>query len=277
MDYLKPAEVVAAMIDSGARKAELPVNDLLIRGALSGAILGIATSLAITTQVQTGVGVLGAVIFPVGFVMIVLLGLELVTGSFALLPLACIERRIGLGALLRNWGWVFAGNLIGSMAYAVLFWIALTMMGTMAAGPVGERVAALADAKTLLYASHGAAGVVTSFVKAALCNWMVCMGVVMGMLAQSTVSKVVAAWIPILVFFAHGYEHAVVNMFLIPAGMLFGAKTSTAEWWLWNQVPVTLGNLAGGFLFTGLALYLTYRSRGVKVAPAGSTVGVPTL
>ena len=91
------------------------------------------------------------------------------------------------------------------------------------------------------------------------------MGVVMGLVAQSTISKVVAAWLPITVFFGLGYEHAVVNMFVIPAGMLLGAKTTAVAWWMWNQVPVTLGNLAGGFLFTGLALYVTYRTRAAKV------------
>ncbi|MGH8462373.1 MAG: formate/nitrite transporter family protein [Stenotrophobium sp.] len=57
-------------------------------------------------------------------------------------------------------------------------------------------------------------------------------------------------------------------MFMIPAGMLFGAKIDLVTWWIWNEIPVTLGNLAGGFLFTGLALYLTYRVRQPEVTPA---------
>ena len=63
---------------------------------------------------------------------------------------------------------------------------------------------------------------------------------------------------PILVFFAQGFEHSVVNMFIIPAGMMMGAKVSFADWWIWNQIPVTLGNIVGGLVFTGLALYVTY-------------------
>jgi formate/nitrite transporter FocA (FNT family) len=104
MDYLKPTEVVALMIETGTRKSTLSVNDLLVRGALSGGILGIATTLAITAAVQTNVPLAGALIFPVGFVMIVLLGLELVTGSFAVLPMAqmdgnlwCHAAQLGLG------------------------------------------------------------------------------------------------------------------------------------------------------------------------------------
>jgi formate/nitrite transporter len=267
MDYLKPAEVVAAMVEAGTRKAALSATDLLVRGALSGAILGIATQLAITAAVQTGVPLVGALIFPVGFVMIVLLNLELVTGSFAVLPMAQMDDRIRFSDTLRNWAYSYAGNLLGGLLYAGLAWGSLTMFGETAAGPVGDRIAAIADAKTLAYAAHGGAGWAAAFAKAMLCNWMVCMGVVMSVVAQSTVSKIFAAWLPICIFFGLGYEHAVVNMFLIPAGMLLGAKTTVDTWWLWNQIPVTLGNLVGGFLFTGLALYWTYRTRAVKVTP----------
>jgi formate/nitrite transporter len=267
MDYLKPAEVVSAMIEAGARKAALSASDVLVRGALSGAILGIATHLAITAAVQTGVPFVGALIFPVGFAMIVLLNLELVTGSFAVLPMAQMDERIRFADTLRNWAYSYAGNLAGSLIYAGLAWGALTMFGDAAAGPVGDRMAAIADAKTLAYAAHGGAGWAAAFAKAMLCNWMVCMGVVMSVVAQSTVSKIVAAWLPICIFFGLGYEHAVVNMFVIPAGLLLGAKTTAESWWLWNQIPVTLGNLVGGFLFTGLALYSTYRARVAKSAP----------
>ncbi len=270
MDYVKPTDVVALMIEAGARKGALPVRDLLIRGGLSGAILGIATALAITTAVQTGTLIAGAIIFPVGFVMIVLLGLELVTGSFALLPMAQMDGAIGWAETMRNWAWVFVGNLIGSLAFAFLMWGVLTMFGEVPGGPVADRIVALTQAKTLAYAAHGGAGWATAFAKGVLCNWMVCMGVVMGMVSTSTVSKIVAAWLPITIFFGLGYEHAVVNMFLIPAGMLLGAKVTTADWWLWNQIPVTLGNVVGGFLFTGLALYATYRVRAIGARATAS-------
>lgn len=273
MDYLKPADVVSAMIESGIGKASLSVSDLLVRGALAGAILGIATTLAVTAAVQTGVPLVGALIFPVGFVMIVLLNLELVTGSFAVLPMAQMDGAISFASTMRNWSWAFLGNLGGSVLFAVLAWGTLTMFGETAGGPVGDRIAAIADTKTLGYAAHGGAGWAAVFVKAMLCNWMVCMGVVMSVVAQSTLAKIAAAWLPICIFFGLGYEHAVVNMFVIPAGMLLGAKTSAVPWWFWNQIPVTLGNFVGGFLFTGLALYVTYgkRSRAGSVTAIAAT------
>ena len=99
MDYAKPADVIAAMVDAGEKKLALDPRDLLIRGAISGALLGAATSLAFSGAITTGQPLVGAIIFPVSLVMIVLLGLELVTGSFGLLPLARLEGKAGWSAI----------------------------------------------------------------------------------------------------------------------------------------------------------------------------------
>ena len=267
MDYIKPDDLVANMGNAGVAKARLAVKDMLIRGALSGMILGVATTLAFQTRIEFTKNVMGGVIFPVGFVMIVLLGLELVTGSFALLPLARLEQISGPGPILANWAWVFLGNLLGSIAYGVLLAIALTSFGKVEPTGVAARIIATAEAKTIGYAALGSAGMITVFVKAILCNWLVCMGVVLAMTTTSTIGKIAAAWLPISVFFAQGFEHTVVNMFVIPTGMLMGAKVTVADWWLWNQIPVTLGNIVGGFVFTGLALYLTHKPASPKPAP----------
>ena len=261
MDYVKPTDLVNAMVETGTRKLALPVFDLLVRGILSGAILGVATSLAFTGAFSTGQPLVGAIIFPVGLIMIVLLGLELVTGSFALVPLPWLGGRATAGAVLSNWGWVFLGNLIGSVAYGALIAIALTDMGAIEPAGVAARLVAAAEAKTTGYAAYGFAGFVTVFVKGMLCNWMVCLAVVLAMSTTSNIGKIACAWMPVFVFFAQGFEHSVVNMFIIPTGMMMGAKVSIADWWLWNQIPVTLGNMVGGFCFTGFALYVTYRPR----------------
>ena len=177
MDYAKPADVVASMIDASLKKLALSPRDLLIRGAISGALLGAATSLAFGAAVTTGQPLVGAIVFPVGFVMIVLLGLELVTGSFALLPLAPMEGKSSWGGVASNWSWVFLGNLLGSMLYGGLLAIALTNMGTAAPAGVAARIVAIAEAKTVANEALGAAGMISVFVKAILCNWLVCMGV----------------------------------------------------------------------------------------------------
>ena len=270
MDYAKPADVVASMIDASLKKLAVAPRDLLIRGALSGALLGAATSLAFSGTATTGQPLVGALIFPVSLIIIVLLGLELVTGSFGLLPLARLEGKATWNDVIANWSWVFLGNLLGSIVFGALLAITLTNMGKIEPVGIAARIVSAAEAKTVANEAMGLAGMVSVFVKAILCNWLVCLGVVMAMTTNSTIGKIVATWMPIFMFFALGFEHAVVNMFIIPTGMLLGAKVSVYEWWVWNQIPVTLGNLVGGFVFTGLALYTTFNSASQTISASSA-------
>lgn len=273
MDYLKPAQTVEAMIELGAAKAALGARPLFIRGFLSGAILAISTTLAIIASIQSGVPVVGALLFPVGFVMIVLTGLELLTGNFAVVPVGVVDGRARLGQLASNFAWVFLGNLVGSVVYGVIFYYINPQAGLTSG--VAEKLIAAAQAKTVGYQALGTRGMVAVFLRAILCNWMVTMGVVMGLTSTSTLGKMVAAWLPIFIFFAHGYEHLVVNMFVIPTGMLFGAKVTLAQWIVWNLLPVTLGNFLGGFVLTGLAYYLGFSKKAATVAPAPHPARLP--
>jgi formate/nitrite transporter len=265
MDYVTPAELVVDARRAGKRKAQLGVKDMRLRGALAGVFLGFATSLVFVVQSQGLPPIVGAILFPVGFVMLVLLGLELATGNFALLPPAVAAGEITLPQLLRNWFWVYLGNLAGSAGYALLFYLAITNCGINTGGPVGDLLRAAAQEKTLGYMAAGGAGWVTALVKAVLCNWMVAIGAMLAMASRSTAGKITAMWLPILTFFAQGFEHSIVNMFVIPAGMLLKAPVSFGTWWIWNQIPVTLGNILSGSVFTGLALYSTFSP---KPAPA---------
>lgn len=259
MDHVKPNEVASAMLEAGRQKLLLRPSDILIRGTLSGAILGVATSLAVTGAVSTGQPLVGALIFPVGLIIIVLLSLELVTGSFALVPLGWLRHEASATSVLANFGWVFLANLIGSLAYGTLVAIALTNLGHGEPNAVAARIVSIAEAKTVGYATFGSAGLLAVFVKGVLCNWLVCLAIVLAMTTTSTIGKIATAWMPIFVFFAQGFEHSVVNMFLIPTGMILGAKVTIAQWLFWNQIPVTLGNFVGGFVCTGLAIYATYK------------------
>jgi formate/nitrite transporter FocA (FNT family) len=218
MDYVKPADVAAAMVNAGRTKLALSATDLVIRGGLAGAILAAATSLAVTGAVQTNQPLVGALIFPVGLILIVLLGLDLVTGSFGLLPLPWIESDTDAKTIFANWGWVFLGNLVGSVVYGALLAIALTNFGATAPAGVAAKIVAIAEAKTIGYEALGHAGLITVFVKAILCNWMVCLAIVAAMTMSSTIGKIACAYMPVFIFFAQGFEHSVVNMFMIRPG-----------------------------------------------------------
>jgi formate transporter len=121
----------------------------------------------------------------------------------------------------------------------------------------------IGESRTLGYEQYGLAGMLTLFVRALLCNWMVSTGVVGAMISTSVTGKVLAMWMPIMVFFYMVFEHSIVNMFLFPSGLLLGAQFTWIDYLLWNEIPTVLGNLVGGLSFTGLTLYATH----VKTAP----------
>ncbi|AIQ29857.1 formate transporter [Paenibacillus sp. FSL P4-0081] len=278
MDYVKPSEVLTSMIEAGKTKAELGIMQLIVRGSLGGAILACATTLAFTATAQTKIPMVGALLFPVGFVMIILLGLELVTGSFALVPLAVLEKRTTIKRMLGNFFWVIIGHLIGCAVYAALYGLTITKMGTDMSNPLIQTLISTSEAKTTAYKSMGAEGMTLVFIKAMLCNWMVTLGAVMAMTSKSTSGKIFAMWLPILTFFGQGFEHTVVNFFVIPAGMMLGANVSFADWWIWNGIPVLIGNFAGGLLFTGILLYLSQkRFKPGAASETGLTPGRDTV
>ena len=263
IDAVKPARVVQAMIEAGAAKTRLSVSELFVRSALAGAFLGVATTLAFTAATQTGLPIVGALIFPVGFSMIVVLGLDLITGSFALLPMAMMAGKATFGQLVTNWIVTFVGNYVGALILAGLMYLSLSKGGVNFDDPIIAKLTTAVTGRTAGFYTAGTSGILTDFIRAMLCNWMVCLGVTMALCSQTSIGKIVGCWLPILIFFAQGFEHAVVNMALMPLGLMLGAKATIAQYLLGNELPTTVGNLVGGFLFTGLALYLAY--------PTGST------
>ena len=122
MSYLVPSEFVTKMVDAGESKIFMSTRDTLIRGYMAGAILALAAVFAITVAVQTGSPLIGAILFPVGFCMLYLMGFDLLTGVFVLVPLALIDKRPGvtMGGVLRNWGLVFLGNFGGALTVAFM-------------------------------------------------------------------------------------------------------------------------------------------------------------
>lgn len=260
MSYLAPTEFVTKMIDAGESKVFMSTKDTLIRAYMAGAILALAAWMAITINVNTGQPLVGALLFPVGFVMLYLLGFDLLTGVFVLCPLALIDKRPGvtIGGVLRNWGLVFLGNFAGSLTTAFLMAYVTTFGFTQAPDKIGAAIGNIGEARTLGYAAHGAAGMLTLFFRGMLCNWMVSTGVVGAMISTSVPGKVIAMWMPIFVFFYMVFEHSVVNMFLFPAGLMLHAPFSVMDYFIWNEIPTALGNLVGGLAFTGLTLYATH-------------------
>ena len=281
MAYLPPAEFVTKMIDAGESKIAMANRDALIRSFMAGAILALAAAFAITVSQQTGYPIIGAILFPVGFCMIYLLGFDLLTGVFVLTPLALLDRRPGVtvGGVLRNWGVVFIGNFLGALTVAVMMSIVFTFGFSTAPSAVGKMIAGIGEARTIGYKQYGASGMLTLFIRGMLCNWMVSTGVVGAIISTSVSGKVIAMWMPIMVFFAMTFEHSIVNMFLFPSALIMGGNFSITDYIVWNEIPTVVGNLVGGLAFTGLTLYATHVRTAPKrymAEPASDMVGTDT-
>ena len=260
MSYLEPNEFVTKMVDQGESKVYMSTKDTLIRAFMAGATLGLAAIFAITVATKTGSPLLGAVLFPVGFIMLYLMKFDLLTGVFTLVPLALIDRRPGVtvAQVLRNWGLVFVGNFAGALAVAFMMSFILTYGYSVDGGAIAQKVGHIGEARTLGYKAYGLDGWFTIFIRGMLCNWMVSMGVVGAMISTSATGKMGAMWMPVMLFFFMGFEHSIVNMFLFPFSMIMGGGFTIADYFIWNEIPTVLGNLAGGFLLVGLPLYFTH-------------------
>ena len=266
MSYLEPTEFVTKMVDAGESKVYMSAKDTLIRAFMAGAILGLAAIFAITVAVKTGSPLTGAILFPVGFIMLYLMKFDLLTGVFTLVPLALIDKRPGVtvNQVLRNWGLVFLGNFAGALTVAFMMSFILTYGYSVDGGALAAKVGHIGEARTLGYKSHGMDGWFTIFIRGMLCNWMVSMGVVGAMISTSASGKIMAMWMPVMLFFFMGFEHSIVNMFLFPFSMIMGGGFTISDYLLWNEIPTVLGNLAGGLLFVALPLYYTH----VKTSPS---------
>ena len=270
MSYLAPSEFVSKLVDAGESKIFMSTKDTLIRSFMAGATLALAAAFAVTINVQTGQPLAGAVLFPVGFCLLYLLGYDLLTGVFVLCPLAVWDKRPGCTWLgvLRNWGLVFTGNFAGALTTAVMMAIYFTYGFAAEPSEVGVKLAGIGVSRTLGYSEYGMAGWMTIFVRGMLCNWMVSTGVVGATISTNVSGKVIVMWMPIMLFFYMVFEHSIVNMFLFPTALMLGGDFTVGDYFWWNEIPTVLGNLVGGITFTGLMLYSTHYKTSKSRKPA---------
>ena len=188
MSYVMPADFVRKAIDSGEAKVFMATKDAFVRAFMAGAILALAAAFAVTINQTTGQPLVGALLFPVGFCMLYLLGYDLLTGVVVLTPLAWLDKRPGVTDLRRSCGtgsscsWAtFAGALVVAVMMSIVF----TFGFATEPNAVGKLIAGIGEARTLGYSKYGASGMLTLFVRAMMCNWMVSTGVIGAMVSTS--------------------------------------------------------------------------------------------
>jgi formate transporter len=257
----------------GTAKSRADAFGTLALALLAGAFIGLGAAFATTVGAGAAEALpfgvtrlLVGFVFSLGLVLVVVAGAELFTGN-NLIVMAWAERRVSLRNLLRNWGLVYAGNLIGALATVALVFAARQY--EFGGGAVGASALAMADAKVEI-------GFLQAVALGALCNALVCLAVWLSYSARSVTDKVVAVLFPITAFVAMGFEHSVANMYFLAMGVLLRDHGSTELWdqtgaapgdfpdlsWsdalLANLLPVTIGNVIGGSVMVGLVYWAVY-------------------
>lgn len=274
MGFQTITEVIEQNIQNGIKKTNLTTKKLILLGIAAGFFIGIgaeASSLAMHGISNVGLArtVAGAV-FPIGLMLIVLLGGELFTGN-CLISMAVYDKRAKLKGMIRNLIIVYISNFIGA---ALMAWM-INNCGQLNFSDGG------AGAFTIKVAL-GKVGIdpMQAIVSGILCNVLVCLAIFMAATAKDVAGKCIAIFFPIFVFVISGFEHCVANMYYIPAGILathnplYVAKATelygiTAEQlsglnfgsMFSNLIPVTIGNIIGGMVFVGLLYWYLYRKK----------------
>ncbi len=268
-----PKEIVEYYIHSGETKASMPFAKLAMLAILAGAFIALgASSAAVASHAIENAGVAKAIaglVFPVGLIMIILLGAELFT-SGTLMIMGVVDKKYSTLKMLKAFGIIFFFNMIGAVGIAVMLNIAGQFNFTSALGAYTIKVAL---AKVHL-------GFAQAVVSGILCNILVCGATLLAATAKDVVGKIFAILLPIFVFIIGGFEHCIANMYYIPAGIiasknpefiknleaLYGYASSSLQDLTWtnffvhNLVPVTIGNIIGGF-FLGLTLYFCFKKK----------------
>lgn len=270
--YYTPAKMFQNMIQAEVTKAKLPTRKMILLGILAGAFIaigGAASNVAVHNISNVGLArTLAGAIFPVGLMLVVLVGGELFTGN-CLMIMAYLDKKFPLSALLRNLVIVYFSNLIGALAVDVLLFYSGQLNYTD--GALGAYTIKVALTKTQITPTAAVCSGI-------LCNILVCLAILMAGTAKEIAGKLLAIFFPIWAFVICGFEHCIANMFYIPMGMLatnnpsYVSKANELYHISAEQCAslcslsitksflfVTLGNILGGMLFVGVLFYSIHR------------------
>ena len=259
-DAYAPAQIAMRVREVGETKATMPVLTMFALAILAGAFIALG-SLFFTITMTTGttgqppafglMRLAGGLTFSLGLILVVVGGAELFTGN-NLIAMAWASGRVTTQQVMRNWGWVYLGNLIGAVGTAALMLLAGVQM--LGGGAVGEMMIQIAHSKIAL-------DPVSAVARGILCNVLVCLAVWLCMGARSVTDKILAILLPISAFVACGFEHSVANMYFLPIGIMLAAGSPaplSVLGALSNLVLVTIGNILGGTILVALVYWFVY-------------------
>lgn len=253
MGYSKPEKIMEITVENGMRKTKYPPLTTMILGFEAGAFIALGYLLFIRVTATLSINLeglsslIGASVFPIGLILTLLAGGELLTGNMMAVPLARMANKISTKQVFYNWFLVTVSNFIGAVFVAYFFG---HLVGLTETAPYLEKTISIADHK--LEASF-----LQAFISGIGCNWLVAAAVWLSYGANDMVGKITGIWFPTMAFVAIGFQHVVANMFVIPAA-IFAGHFSWLQY-IENFIPVFLGNAVGGTVFIGMAYWHAYK------------------
>ncbi len=246
------SEVVENMIDLGIAKVNKTLQDRIILGFMGGAMVALAYLGYIVVLGTIGgpyAHLIGSMIFPIGLIIILMVGGELITGNMTVVAMAYWNNKVSGKQLLNNWVTVTLGNLIGGVFVALV---------------LGVYIGGLSDHVEIVNSlAHGKASLDfgRTFASGIACNWIVGLAVWLFMAMKGGFDKLVGAWFPTMLFVLLAFQHSVANIFLFTASMYYGGVTLGES--LLNFAASYSGNAVGGAIMVAL-LYSTVYNNGLK-------------
>ncbi|HBA62265.1 MAG TPA: FdhC protein [Lachnospiraceae bacterium] len=268
MNLFTPAEIAKNYIAIGKAKVNTPIGRMFLLAVLAGAFIGLggvgATTAAVSIPYASVGKLVGACIFPGGLTMVLLAGSELFTGN-TLLVIPLLEKEIRLAEMLKSWGIVYIGNLVGGflVAAGIVYSHQISLFNNQMAVSV---ISTAASKCTLTFGD--------ALIRGIFCNFLVCIAVWISFAAKDVAGKIAGLFFPIMIFVLCGFEHSVANMYYISAGLFAngipaysqaaleaGLDTNALTWgnfFIKNLLPVTIGNIIGGAVCVGCAYWFLY-------------------
>lgn len=252
MGYYKPQQIAEVTVENGIKKAQNRLSTVFVLGFLGGAFiaLGYLLNIRVIAGVPREWGsiatFIGASVFPIGLILVLLAGGELLTGNMMAVPLARLSKKISTWGTVKNLILITVSNFVGAIFVAYFFG---HIVGLTETGVYLETVVDLAGHKL-------DATFMQAFISGVGCNWLVALAVWLSYGADNMSGKILGIWFPTMSFVAIGFQHVVANMFLIPAA-IFAGYYSWGQYFM-NFVPVWLGNLVGGVIFVATAYWVAY-------------------
>lgn len=264
--FLSPKEIVELYISGSQAKCKLSTGKVIGKSIFAGMMIAMGAACSnVAVHAIDNVGVARLVagcVFPVGLMMVILMGAELFTGD-CLMAMAVCDKKIKVLQFARVLALVYLGNFIGGFATAALMYFSGQF--NYSAGRLGAYTIKVALGKVTLTPIQGIASGI-------LCNILVCAAVVIAMSSKDVTGKLLTSFFVIMPFVTGGFEHCVANMYYISAGLLaklnpayvdafsnvYGGDLSRLGikgFVVSNLIPVTIGNIIGGAICVGLPMF----------------------